>query len=67
MEEMVTVTLTSEQHAVLVDILDCAISELHSEIVHTDNRCLKDALKDRKHILQDLVEQLRSLQSNTIS
>jgi len=64
---MVTVTLTSEQHAVLVDILDCAISELHSEIVHTDNRCLKDALKDRKHILQDLVEQLRSLQSNTIS
>ena len=64
---MVTVTLTSEQHAVLVDILDCAISELHSEIVHTDNRCLKDALKDRKHILQDLVEQLRSLQSNPIS
>ena len=64
---MSTVTLTSEQQAVLLDILDCAISDLHSEIVHTDNRCLKDALKDRKHILQELVEVLRSLQDNLTS
>ena len=64
---MSTVTLTSEQQAVLLDILDCAISDLHSEIVHTDNRCLKDALKDRKHILQELVEVLRSLQDNPTS
>jgi len=64
---MSTVTLTSEQQAVLLDILDCAISDLHSEIVHTDNRCLKDALKDRKHILQELAEVLRSLQDNPTS
>ena len=61
---MYTVTLTSEQQAVLLDILDCAIAELHTEIVHTDSHCLKDALKDRKHILQELVEVLRSLPSN---
>jgi hypothetical protein len=64
---MYTVTLTSEQQAVLLDILNCAISELHSEIVHTDNWCLKDALKDRKHILQELVEVLRSLPSTPTS
>ena len=62
---MYTVTLTSEQQAVLLDLLECAISELHTEIVHTDNRCMKDALKDRKHILQQLVEILRSPQSNS--
>lgn len=64
---MYTVTLTSEQHAVLLDLLECALSELHSEIVHTDNRCLKDALKDRKHNLQEMIETLRLLQPNTTS
>lgn len=64
---MYTVTLTSEQHTVLLDILECAVSELHTEIVHTDNRCLKDALKDRKHILQEMLEVLRSLQPNPTS
>ena len=64
---MYTVTLTSEQHALLLDILDCAVSELHSEIVHTDNLCLKDALKDRKHLLQEMLKTLKSLQSNPAS
>jgi hypothetical protein len=62
---MYTVTLTSEQHLVLLDILECAVAELHTEIVHTDNRCMKDALKDRKHILQEMLEALRALQPNT--
>jgi hypothetical protein len=62
---MYTVTLTSEQHDVLLDLLECAVSELHTEIVHTDNRCMKDALKDRKHILQQLLDVLRSLQPNS--
>lgn len=61
---MYTVTLTSEQHTVLLDLLECALSELHTEIVHTDNRCLRDALKDRKHSLQALLETLRLLQPN---
>jgi hypothetical protein len=61
---MYTVTLTSEQHSLLMDILDCAVSELHSEIVRTENLCLKDALKERKHVLQALLEALKSLQPN---
>jgi hypothetical protein len=62
---MYTVKLTSEQYLVLLDILECAVSELHTEIVHTDNRCLRDALKDRKHLLQEMVEALRALQPDT--
>jgi hypothetical protein len=64
---MYTVTLTSEQHLMLLDILDCAVADLHTEIVHTDNRCMKDALKDRKHLLQEILESLRSLQPNSTS
>ncbi|OGO34331.1 MAG: hypothetical protein A2W35_19460 [Chloroflexi bacterium RBG_16_57_11] len=64
---MYTVTLTSEQHLMLLDILNCAIADLHTEIVHTDNRCMKDALKDRKHLLQEMLESLRSLQPNSTS
>jgi hypothetical protein len=64
---MYTVTLTSEQHQVLLDILECAVSEIHTEIVHTDNRCMKDALKDRKHILQEMLDALRALQPNMTS
>lgn len=62
---MYTVTFTSEQHRLLLDILDCAVDELHSEIVRTDNLCLKEALKDRKHILQGMLDTLRSLQPST--
>jgi hypothetical protein len=64
---MYTVTLTSEQQLMLLDILDCAVADLHTEIVHTDNRCMKDALKDRKHLLQEILESLRSLQPNSTS
>ena len=64
---MYTVSLTSEQHRLLMDILDCAVDELHGEIVRTENLCLKDALKDRKHILQSMLDTLRSLEPSTTS
>jgi hypothetical protein len=64
---MYTLMLTSEQHQILLDILECAVSEIHTEIIHTDNRCMKDALKDRKHILQEMLEALRALQPNMTS
>jgi hypothetical protein len=64
---MYTLMLTSEQHQILLDILECAVSEIHTEIIHTDNRCMKDALKDRKHILQEMLDALRALQPNMTS
>jgi hypothetical protein len=64
---MYTLMLTSEQHQILLDILECAVSEIHTEIIHTDNRCMKDALKDRKHILQEMLDAFRALQPNMTS
>jgi len=57
---MYTLTLDQEQHEALKEILECSLSELHSEIVHTDNRCYKQALKDRKEVLLRTLNGLQS-------
>lgn len=56
---MITLTLDDHEQEVLADILECTLSELHSEIVHTDNRCFKQALKDRKELLLRLLSELQ--------
>lgn len=60
---MFTLTLTSEQLKVLEALLECSVDELHSEIVRTDNRCFRENLKERKHLLQELLDEVRSLAS----
>ena len=56
---MYTLSLDQEEHEALRDVLECSLSELHSEIVHTDNRCYKQALKDRKEVLQRMLNDLQ--------
>jgi len=60
---MSTITFTSEQMQTLVDLLNCAINEIHSEIVHTDNRCFRQALKDRKQIMLQIIQALEQVQA----
>jgi len=57
---MYTLTLDQEERETLKDILECSLSELHTEIVHTDNRCFKQALKDRKEVLLRMLNGLQS-------
>ena len=57
---MFTLTLDQEERETLKDILECSLSELHTEIVHTDNRCFRQALKDRKEVLQRMLNGLHS-------
>jgi hypothetical protein len=45
---MIRITLDDQEQEILKEILECTVSDLHSEIVHTDDRCYKQALKDRK-------------------
>ncbi len=59
---MYTVTLNSEQIQILQDVLECSLSELHTEIHHTDSRCFKEQLKEREAILQNLLQMLASLE-----
>jgi hypothetical protein len=45
---MYTLILESEERDALITLLECALSDLHTEIVHTDNRCYKEALIDQR-------------------
>ena len=58
---MYNMTLSFEQQRALLDILECSISEIHSQIVHAENHCFKTMLKDRKQVLIDLLDSLRKL------
>jgi len=55
---MITITLTPEEKQTLVDLLDCSARDLYSEIVHTDNVCFKQALKERKQIIINMLQTL---------
>ena len=58
---MYTLNLTEEEAQTRINLLECSLEELHSEIVHTDNRCFKQALKDRKQHIINLLENLYML------
>jgi hypothetical protein len=57
---MYTLNLTMDEHQALTEVLECSISELHSEIVHTDRCDFKELLKTRKRTLLQLLETLKS-------
>jgi hypothetical protein len=59
---MYTVTLNSEQIQVLKDVLECSLTELHTEIHHTDSRCYKETLKEREAMMRSLLEMLAAFE-----
>jgi len=50
--------LTEDEVTVLRDVVRDYLSELHTEISHTDDRDFKAALKRRQGILQGVLEKL---------
>jgi hypothetical protein len=59
---MYTVTLTLEEQQTLVDILECSIKDLRSQIVHTDRHNYKQMLKNRKQMVQNILASLQQTQ-----
>jgi hypothetical protein len=57
---MVTLELTAEEHATLVEILDEFLSDLRMEIADTDAADFKDELRHEKGIVQQLVAKVKS-------
>lgn len=51
---MIKLDLTIEELIILVDLLDTAISEIHVEILRTDNRDYRIMLQDREKLLKKL-------------
>jgi hypothetical protein len=62
---MYALNLSVEEHEALLDVLESSISELHSQIVHTDRHEFKKLLKNRKQVLLGLLENLQQDQAAT--
>jgi hypothetical protein len=56
---MYALNLSMEEHQALLDVLESSISELHSQIVHTDRYDYKKVLKNRKQVLLGLLNDLQ--------
>ena len=57
---MIHLDLKVEEQQALLDVLETSISELHTEIIHTERREYKTMLKSRKQLLMEMLEHLRS-------
>jgi hypothetical protein len=55
---MLDLELTVAEQAVLREMLDSEISDLQEEIAHTDRLEYRDALKERRRVLQKLLDAL---------
>jgi hypothetical protein len=55
---MVQVTLTTEEAAMLREILASALSDLRMEVADTDAKDFRDLLKQREAFLKKLLQEL---------
>ena len=55
---MLQITLNEEEKITLRDVLQCCLSELRVEILHTDDMEFKDMLKNRKKVLVKILKEL---------
>ncbi len=57
---MDAINLTDNEITVVRDVIQNYLSELHTEISHTDDRDFKAALKRRQDLLQGVLQKLVS-------
>ncbi|HET7461903.1 MAG TPA: hypothetical protein VFJ82_11675 [Longimicrobium sp.] len=55
---MSTLQLVEQDVALLADVIRSYLNDLHDEITHTDDYDLRQALHDKQHRLQAILEQL---------
>lgn len=60
---MKTIYLTDEEHRILLDVLQCCLSDLRVEIVGTDHWDFKRRLRERKSTIMGLLEKLEKAPS----
>ena len=58
---MDTINLTDNEITVVRDVIQNYLSELHTEISHTDDRDFKAALRRRQDLLQGILQKLVSV------
>jgi hypothetical protein len=55
---MLDLELTQAEEVLLREMLDSEISDLHEEIAHTDRFEYREALKERRRVLQKVLDAL---------
>lgn len=55
---MLQISLNQEELVTLRDLLQCCLTELRSEIRHTDDMDFKDMLKNRRLVLEKILSEL---------
>ena len=59
--EMKAIELTDTEATILAETLESAISELKTEISHTDRRELHAELKQREAVVNEILKRLKTL------
>jgi hypothetical protein len=59
-DRMTRVELTAKELTMLTELLESSLSELRTEIAHTDNRDYRLGLKEREKFLEDFLKRLAS-------
>lgn len=57
---MMNISMTDHEAMMLLGILKNDLSELHSEISHTDSREYRDTLRQKEFFIKDVMKQLMS-------
>lgn len=60
---MPALELTNEEHEALLEILERYYPDLRREIVNTDDREFRHALKQREAIMKELIHRLKTQKS----
>jgi uncharacterized UPF0160 family protein len=63
---MDTIELTESEMSTLRDVIQNYLSELHSEISHTDDRDFRAALRKRQELLQGIIERLAATVKSSV-
>jgi ubiquitin C-terminal hydrolase len=53
--------LSAAEAKLLSELLNSSLTELHTEINHTDSRELREELKEREEKIREILERIKSL------
>lgn len=63
---MVRLEMTKDEAGIVMSVIERYLYHLQVEIIHTDKRDFREALKQREKFLKEIIERLKtSIQSET--
>ena len=55
---MAQLELNDQEQELLAEVLRMFLSDLHTEVSHTDNRSFRAGLKDQEHLIRHILSRL---------